>query len=76
MKYVNGTRFTRTQESSRFQYYAEDCDCSACLYNRRKSKSLKADCELKTCCCADIFAEAVKAGRTKRPKGWAKQCTE
>jgi hypothetical protein len=76
MKYANGTQFTRTLKSSKFQYFEEDCFCESCLYRCDGGKSRKASCALDMCCCTDIRAEAVKAGRIKRTRGWAKQCTE
>jgi hypothetical protein len=77
MKYANGTPFTQAQKSAKFQYYEEDCLCADCLHDLGKDKSRDAHCGLETCCCADIRAEAVKAGRINRPKGWwAKQCRD
>jgi hypothetical protein len=70
MKYANGTQNTRTLKSTKFQYFSEDCACELCLYYRGKSKSRKAGCELESCCCTDIKADAIAAGRLNRPRGW------
>jgi hypothetical protein len=73
MKYANGTQFTRTLKSSKFQYYEEDCICKMCIFYCGKSKSRRAGCELETCCCADIRADAIAHGRIRRERGWNKE---
>lgn len=67
MSYANKTQNTKTLESTKFEYYAEDCACRLCLYYRKNSA---VKCKLKTCCCEDIRKEAVAAGRIKRPPDW------
>ena len=51
-----------TRIYDRFQYFAEDCDCSVCLY----WKGAKRGCTLTACCCEDIRSAAVKGGRVSR----------
>jgi len=67
MKNVNATPFTRTY--SKFQYFAEDCDCRYCEFyiNRKRG------CSLDACCCDDIRADAIANGRIKRKRGWNRQ---
>jgi hypothetical protein len=72
---MNAITKANVRKHDKFQYYADDCDCSVCLYYRGKSKDRKARCGLESCCCADIRNGALAAGRVKRPRGWGK-CPE
>ena len=57
-----------TRIYDKFEYHLEDTNCVDCLYYIGK----KRGCELKSCCCEDIRADAVATGRLKRDRGWSK----
>ena len=65
-----------TRVLHRFEYHAEDLDCSDCLYYKRRSKYRKNGCGRDTCRFEDIRQEAISNGRISRPKGWFKICRE
>ena len=51
-----------TRINDRFQYVAEDCEYSKCLY----WKGRKRGCTLTACRCEDIRTDAAKSGRVSR----------
>jgi hypothetical protein len=56
----------------KFQYFVEDCECSYCINNAKKSETDGRGCKLISCAFADIRNEAQSQGRIIRDKGWNK----
>ena len=55
---------------SKFQYFAEDCECKYCLHKANKSETHGRGCIFEECPYSDIRNDAILNGRIKRARGW------
>ena len=69
MTYTHETQFTHVYD--KFEYYAEDFDCSVCANFKHRGGN---GCSRTVCEFKDLKDEAIRNNRIKRPRGWQKKC--